>query len=118
MALFKAAYMIGKPFSYEKKFGWYNRFCETKLCGSRQYIHRSNDQLRGMKMLVPAHCMTAYRDIQYADARLMITKDYDEVLTISYGKNYMTPIHDDANDDLHIHFREAFLKHLNLLEDV
>ena len=62
--------------------------------------------------------MTAYRDIQYADARLMITKDYDEVLTISYGKNYMTPIHDDANDDLHIHFREAFLKHLNLLEDV
>ena len=42
-------------------------------------------------------------------------KDYDKVLTISYGANYMTPIHDEANDDLHVHFREAFLKHLKLI---
>ena len=38
-----------------------------------------------------------------------------KVLTISYGANYMTPIHDEANDDLHVHFREAFLKHLKLI---
>lgn len=60
------------------------------MCGNRKYIHRSNDQLRGMKMLVPAECMNEYIDISYEGKQLMITKDYDKVLTISYGANYMT----------------------------
>ena len=115
MAAFKFAYFVGRPFSYEKKYNWYNKFCQNCLCGNRKYIHRSNDQLRGMKMLVPAECMNEYIDISYEGKQLMITKDYDKVLTISYGANYMTPIHDEANDDLHVHFREAFLKHLKLI---
>lgn len=115
MAAFKFAYFVGRPFSYEKKYNWYNAFCRNCLCGNRKYIHRSNDQLRGMKMLVPVECMNEYIDISYEGKQLMITKDYDKVLTISYGANYMTPIHDEANDDLHVHFREAFLKHLNLV---
>ena len=115
MAAFKFAYFVGRPFSYEKKYNWYNKFCQNCLCGNRKYIHRSNDQLRGMKMLVPAECMNEYIDIYYEGKQLMITKDYDKVLTISYGANYMTPIHDEANDDLHVHFREAFLKHLKLI---
>lgn len=36
-------------------------------------------------------------------------------LLLVMGQIYMTPIHDEANDDLHVHFREAFLKHLKLI---
>lgn len=114
MAFFRMAYFIGKPFSYNTKFRWYNNFCKKCLCGSGKLIHRSNDQLRGMKMLVTAECMTEYIDVPYEDTELMITKDYHKVLVISYGENYMTPIYDETNDDLHYHFKKTFLQHLGL----
>lgn len=114
MLIFKMAYFIGKPFSYDIKYRWYNCFCEKWFCGSRKLIHRSNDQMRGMKMLVPASCMTKYIYVPYEDTTLMVTADYDKILTISYGTGYMTPIHDEGNDDLHFHFKEAFMQHLGL----
>lgn len=112
MAFFKGAYLLGRPFSYETKYRWYNHFCETCFCGKHMLIHRSNDQMKGMMMLVPARCMTNYIDIPYEDTKLMVTANYHEVLVISYGNDYMTPIHDSANDDLHVHFRKAFLQHI------
>ncbi len=114
--LFKSAYIVGKPFSYERKYRWYNRFSQKSLCGKKTLIHRSNDQMKGMKMLIPAECMTEFIDIPYEDTKLMITKHYDTILTISYGPDYMTPVHDQANDEVHDYFRKAFLKHLNIGE--
>lgn len=112
MAFFKLAYYMGRPFRYETKYRWYNRFCEKCFCGKRTLIHRSNDQMKGMMMLVPAKCMTSYTYIPYEDTELMVTSDFHDVLVISYGENYMTPIHDQANDELHVHFRKAFLQHI------
>lgn len=112
MGFFKLSYLLGRPFSYAIKYRWYNRFCEKCFCGKRTLIHRTNDQMKGMMMLIPERCMTKYIYVPYEDTELMVTADYHDVLVISYGKNYMTPIHDEANDDLHVHFRKAFLQHI------
>jgi len=116
MALFRMAYILGKPFSYELKYKWFNSFCKKCFCGKRTLIHRTNDQLRGIVIKVPSYCMTEYIDIPYEDTQFMSSKHYDVILRGCYGDNYMTPIRDEANDDMHVNFRNAFIKHLQKIE--
>ena len=117
MLAFKMAYLLGKPFSYERKYRWYNRFCEKRLCGSGKYIHRSNDQLRGLKLRIPSEYLMEYIDVPFADTKLMVTKDYHQILLSSYGESYMTPVQDEANDTMHVHFKRAFLENLHLIDE-
>lgn len=114
MALFKMAYWMGRPFSYERKYGWLNFFCKHFFNGKNNTIFRSNDRLIGMVNMVPARCMTKYKDVPFEDTQLRATVDHHDILTLSYGSNYMTPIHDEGNDDIHVKFKAAFLRHLKL----
>lgn len=116
MMIFRLAYILGQPFSYEKKYALYNRFCSNCFNGKGTLIHRSNDQMKGMKMKVPAFCMNNYIDVPFEDTLLMVTANYHEILTISYGDTYMTPIKDPINEYMHSSFRKAFLEHLNIID--
>lgn len=112
MVLFKGAYLVAKPFSYERKYRWFNYFCHNILTGTGKTIYRSNDQLRGMKLRIPAEWMESYMDVSYENLQLMVSRNYHDILVSSYGETYMTPIHDEANDDMHSSFRTCFLKNL------
>lgn len=63
-----------------------------KSCkGDKSLIHRSNDTVAGMPMILPSYVMSSYTNIKFEDTELMITKYWNEVLLSSYGKDYMTP---------------------------
>lgn len=59
--------------------------------GDRTWIHRSNDTIAGMPMILPAYVMDRYEEIPFEDTELMISSCWDEILTVSYGADYMTP---------------------------
>ncbi len=112
MAFFWMAYIIGKPFSYNTKYGWYNQFCEKMLCGKKEWIYRSNDSMFGMSIKTRASWMTEYIDIPFEGRLFMVMKDYHEVLVSIFGDNYMVPVQDGAKRDVHLNYKRAFVQHL------
>lgn len=69
-----------------------NDYFATKLAGDRKFIHRSNDQYVGMKMLLPSDVMDDYIDVEFCGLQLQIAKRYHDILVVSYGKDYIIPV--------------------------
>lgn len=80
----------GKHIPYEKKVQGAKRAAQ-RFGGSGKLIHRANDQKSGINEIQPAYVMTKYTMVPFEDTELMISEYYDEILTKSYGKDYMTP---------------------------
>ena len=60
--------------------------------GNRTLIHRANDQYVGIHMTLPAGVMDTFEIIPFeGKIEVMISARYDEILTVSYGADYMTP---------------------------
>jgi phosphorylcholine metabolism protein LicD len=59
--------------------------------GEKKSLCRTNDTVIGMPKLVPGDAMDRYEMIPFEDIELMISSDWDKILTSSYGKDYMTP---------------------------
>jgi len=62
--------------------------------GNRSLIHRANDQYIGISMTLPAGVMDNYKLVPFERTELMISARYDEILTSSYGADYMIPRQD------------------------
>ncbi len=62
------------------------------FCGNRKLIHKSNDQLIGVKEIFDKGIMKGYQLVKFEDTELMVTRCYETVLRTSYGDDYMTPI--------------------------
>jgi len=86
----KAVNAWGRHISYKKKVQGAKRAAQS-LGGSGKLIHRANDQKSGINEIQPAHVMTKFKMATFEDTELMISEYYDEILTKSYGKDYMTP---------------------------
>ena len=81
----------------------YGRFADKKrlhdradrfmmsLQGNRKWLCRTNDTVEGIYKLVPGYSMDKYEMIKFEDTELMISSYWDDILTSSYGKDYMTP---------------------------
>ena len=110
--LFRAAYLIGKPFSYETKYRWYNHFAENRLTGSGKLIYRSNDNYVGMKRVVDNSWFQEYIYVPFEDTQLAVPRRYHELCIHCFGENYMTPIQEESKEDVHRNYKVAFMKHL------
>lgn len=77
--------------------------------GSKMMIHRSNDSVTGMPIILPAYVMDSYVNIQFENTELMISKYWHEILLSSYGKDYMTPKKTKNEENLKA-FNETELK--------
>lgn len=98
---FKAAFAIGRivPKSWTAKlYFWISEKC---FLGSKQYMFRSNDQYNGRKLLFPAECMKQYGRVVFEDRTLSVTEKWDHFLVQSYGENYMIPVRDERNSEVH-----------------
>lgn len=107
LAIWKFLCLIGSPFAPKRKQKWLFSFCSKWMTGSKKLIYRSNDQIKGMMKCLPAKCMKNFTYADYEDTKLMISKYYDTILTVSYGKNYMTPVNYN-NDGVHERIREVY----------
>ena len=86
----KAVNAWGKHIPYEKKVQGAKNAAQ-RFGGSGKLIHRANDQKSGINEIQPSYVMTKFVMIPFEDTELMVSVYYDEILTLSYGKDYMTP---------------------------
>ena len=64
-------------------------------------MFRSNDQLSGREKIFPAEWMEKYVDVPFATVSLSVIQRYHELLVSCYGENYMTPVKENRNHDVH-----------------
>ena len=80
----------GQHIPYEKRIEGGKRATQ-RFGGTGELIHRANDQKSGINEIQPSYVMSKYKMVPFEDTELMISVFYDEILTKSYGKDYMTP---------------------------
>ncbi len=85
-----AGYRLGKLFPMEKKLQWADNF-SRRLSGKRLLINRSNDLYAGMVIILPKEVMENYEDKEFEGEKLMVSSSYHEILTSSYGEDYLIP---------------------------
>ncbi len=100
--LYDLVYYISNLFPLEGRFRARNKIAKDFLCGERVFVHKSNDQVKGIKEIFPKSVMSEYEMIPFMDTKLMVTKDYEKVLVTSFGKNYMTPVR-VGSEDVNVH---------------
>lgn len=98
---FKAAFAIGRivPKNWTAKL--YCWISEKRFLGNKQNLFRSNDQYNGRKLLFPAECMKQYGRVVFEDRTLSVTEKWDHFLVQSYGEEYMIPVRDERNSEVH-----------------
>ena len=70
------------------------------MVGNKKYIYRSNDYFRGLRIIEPCTYMKEYTRTEFEGEMLMISSNYDEILTDAYG-DYMKPVRDRAVENRH-----------------
>lgn len=89
--LFVAAMVkYGNSMSREKL---YNKAYRVMLSfpGKKNWLCRTNDTVVGMPKIVPGYVMDKYEMIKFENIELMISSFWNDILVVSYGKDYMTP---------------------------
>lgn len=84
----------------------YTAISEKAWLGSKNTYFRSNDQYEGRQKIFPTNWLESYKYIQFGSVYLSVALQYDDILTSCYGNEYMTPIHDDRNQNIHNLIRE------------
>lgn len=100
-AIYEFIYLLGKNVQQRKKVEMIDNFEQKAFRGKKLYIHRSNDQLFAMKMIIKAEYMEKYILIKFEDTELMISANYHEILVSSYGNDYMTPKKVQGCEEIH-----------------
>lgn len=59
--------------------------------GKKNWLCRTNDTIVGMPKIVPGYAMDKYEMIKFENIELMISSYWNDILIVSYGKDYMTP---------------------------
>ncbi len=76
------------PMSFRLKLATKNM---QSFPGKKKLIHRANDQYVGIHMTLRKEVMDEFTVVPFENTNLMISAKYDEILTSSYGSDYMTP---------------------------
>lgn len=99
--LYKLVYAVGQIIPKKCISHWYTCVSENWFRGSKTYIFRSNDQYVGRELVLPAAWMKEYKYVQFENTELPVCSEHHAVLTQSYGENYMTPVQEDRNIQVH-----------------
>lgn len=89
---------LGKLFPYNLKLKWMNKFIQ-KYGGKHTLVHRANDQLCGISLILPAEVIDSYILVTFEDSEFFAFKKYKEILESTYGIDYMVPRRNDDTMD-------------------
>ena len=104
---YKLIYYIGKIFPASLKQRVYLYISKKLLTGDKRSYFRSNDQYIARKMIMPIEWMSKFIAVPFENGNYMVSKHYNELLTLSYGSNFMTPIKDTRNSVIHEQIRNT-----------
>jgi len=99
--VYKLIYVLGHLFPKTWKVKWYSVVSENWFLGSKKLIFKSNDQYSARKMIFPEDWIAEYLYVPFENRMLPIMKAYHLMLSGWYGDNYMTPVKEDQNAQLH-----------------
>ena len=69
--------------------------------GRKNYMFRSNDQYAGRSLVFPAQWMETYERIPFENLEPSVLKAWHGLLAQCYGDDYMVPVHDARNAEVH-----------------
>ena len=98
---FKGCYYLGKLLPTGFKARLYEFVSKRMYLGDKTMMMRSNDQYKGRIILLPANWLVSFQRVPFAHTTIPITTNYHEWLCSIYGENYMTPVRDDRNSQVH-----------------
>ncbi len=98
--------LIGRPFPQKAKLRFYKWFSKNALTGKKAYIHMSNDSARYLHRIIPAEYINHLKEQTFEEKNFYIFENYDAVLKLSYGNDYMTPKEDLLARRRHKRFRD------------
>lgn len=97
---------LGQLFPYNLKLKWMNKFIQM-YGGKHTLVHRANDQLCGISLILPADITDSYILVPFEDSKFFAFKKYKEILENTYGIDYMVPKrnsiatdHSDTRNDI------------------
>ena len=83
-------HLLGKPFSDERKFRWYQSVSQIGNNKETEYLTGYNDLFKLLKLRYTGHLFDKIVRHEFEDLILPITAEYDSYLRTQYG-DYMTP---------------------------
>lgn len=98
---FQAAYALGQVIPKTWTAGCYRFVSEFCFLGRREAMFRSNDQYDGRLRIFPAQWMADYRTLPFEGADLSVIAAWQALLRQCYGPDYMTPLRDSRNQQVH-----------------
>ncbi len=108
--VYRCVSLLGRVFPQSWKLRFYHWFCRNAFAGKRQSIHLSNDSARYLNRVIPAAEIQNLMDCEFEGQPFQIFRNYDRILRLSYGEDYMTPIDDPQVHLRHTHFRNTLFK--------
>lgn len=91
IVMLRLVYYFGKLFPMKFKLRMHRHVAREMFQGQRTLIHRSNDQAKSIKYIMPAEYMESYTNLAFEGKEFMVSSHYKDMLVIDYGKDYMTP---------------------------
>ncbi len=104
--IYRSFSFLGRPIPQKSKLRFYKWFSKNALTGKKTYIHMSNDSARYLHRIIPAEYIDDLIEQTFEENEFYIFKNYDAVLTLSYGVDYMTPKEDLLTRNRHKRFRD------------
>ena len=105
--IYKIAFLIGQIFPKKWIAYCYTGVSEKWFLGKKENMFRSNDQYIGRMLVFPAIWMKEFQYVQFEDVMLPVSNKSHDFLTQSYGDDYMTPIRENRNAEVHDFVRAA-----------
>ncbi len=100
-------HVIGLAIPYRIKLKQFKYICEHAFTGDKKCVHRSNDAFLPINQIFPADFLETYDRILFEGGYFMTLKRYHELLTKSYGPDYLTPPPKDQRIPGHAAIRES-----------
>lgn len=104
--VYRIVSLLGRPFPQKAKLRFYKWFSKNAFTGKKAYIHMSNDSARYLHRIIPAEYIENLKEQSFEEKKFYIFKNYDSVLKLSYGNDYMTPKEDLLTRSRHQRFRD------------
>lgn len=105
---YNAISLAGSIFPLQTRIKWMNSFSEHCFVGNRKLIHRGLDQHWHNGLILQKDVMKDFQIVPFENTKLMVSTRYHDILSTSYGPDYMTPKRFSDNGNLHDIAREVF----------
>ena len=109
--VYNLVYFVGQIFPLSWRTKLVNWFAKNCFCGDGRFVHRSNDQYMGIGQIFPASLITDYQTVLFEETKLMVFKNFQDVLIESYGNDYMIPVrYGESETEIHNKVRDILKK--------